>query len=116
MVLSELMIGDWYQWYADGKYYYYQVTKETFSESEDTIANFEPIPLMSKVLEKNGFLYNDNYNEWTLTDEHDFDIIVLCEVAKGYTMTTEGVTLSFQYVHQLQHLLRLCGINKEMKL
>lgn len=62
----------------------------------------EPIPLTSEILEQNGF-----------------------EVKVGpggkYQLTIEGVSCRvdfniIQYIHDLQHALRLCGIEKEIKL
>lgn len=72
MRVEELRIGNYYQWYADGKYYYFQIKPEDFQKRE--LANFEPIPLTEEILLKCGFekgieffSYNNFYidlNEW----------------------------------------------------
>ena len=91
MVKTELMIGDWYKWYADGKYYYYQVVSPTFQLDDSTISNFEPISLTKEILLENGFKVKDN--KYTLQ--------------KFYG---DGV-VSFVKVHQFQHWLRDCNIH-----
>lgn len=118
------MIGDWYYWEAEGKKYPLQVTKDTFKLSDEDISNFQPIPLTQEILEKNGFedqgfrhhnelngiddrvvLSNErkrmnSINEWHVhIDSEDHCIIASCELT---------------YVHELQHLLKLCKINKEI--
>jgi len=52
-----------------------------------------------------------------LSDEYTEDgVLVLYEVANAFAMTTEGMTIGLQNVHELQHLFRLCGITKEIEL
>ena len=89
------------------------------------VCNIEPIQLTSEILEKNGFekegvieLYNlyagidhrvtihddkeymNSSNEWYVhVDSEDYSTIAGCELT---------------YVHELQHLLRLCKIDKEI--
>lgn len=66
-----------------------------------------PIPLTEEILVKNGWrkhimLYkNEWYGDIGLFEEH----------GKFYYMD-----FKFEYVHQLQHALRLIGIEKEIKL
>lgn len=115
MKANELMIGDWYKWYADGYYYNYQVTKETFGNDEDTIANFEPIPLTPEILEKNGF-------EKLLDDDGIHYRFVLIEGHTKFALKYARSVfqwlnpIDFKYVHELQHALKLCGIEKEIEL
>ena len=76
--------------------------------------DLEPIPLTAEILEKNGFGVND-YNE-----EYDEDYGIEVEMNFEH-WTTEGGTCSgyfqtLRYVHELQHALRLCGIEKEIVL
>ena len=89
------------------------------------VCNIEPIPLTPEILEKNGFerdecitLYYDyigvddrvilnnnkayinSVNEWIVyIDSEDYSTIASCELT---------------YVHELQHILRLCKIDKEI--
>lgn len=87
-------------------------TGETIS-LEDIV----PIPLTPEILEKNGF-----HKEW------DEDIIlmvcdtIIVEIGDKYKLYKDGkmylrrVLAPLYYVHQIQHALRLCGIEKEIVL
>lgn len=75
------------------------------------------IPLTPKILEKNGFIPAANGVSWYLGDDDtDECLLMLNEIHNAFVMSTTGMTIGFQYVHQLQHLLRLCGIKKEITL
>jgi hypothetical protein len=89
------------------------------------IASVHPVPLTPEILEKNGFekegvieLYNlyagidhrvtihdnkeymNSNNEWYVhVDSEDYSTIAGCELT---------------YLHELQHILRLCKISKEI--
>ena len=82
----------------------------------------DPIPLTAEILEKNGF-------------ESDTNMFGLCyyELSKSYIIDNRGDRFCFvkrfpglrdstfhvidvKYVHELQHVLRLCGISKEIVL
>ena len=71
----------------------------------------EPIPLNPEILEKNGFEYNEHpfvqgWEQFGLTLYHGGD---------GYRVNCgQNVALQLDSVHQLQHALRLCGIEKEI--
>lgn len=76
----------------------------------------EPIPLTTEILEKYGFTEKSE-RRWVLSDEYTGDeVLVLLEVANAFAMTTEGMTIGFQNVYELQHLFKLCGITKEIEL
>lgn len=92
----------------------------------------EPIPLTREILEKNGFVcvevgdngigtpakYRNRFEKWECrTQWHTFHVFI-DRITNRYTMNAvhsnhiEGM----QYVHELQHALRLCGIDKEIEL
>ena len=96
---------------------------------EDAI---EPIPLTRKLLEKNGFEDGEYRNYcgfvWKLKAEGFREIGLTISLKQGY-LWGEKIKQDFpnsvgdkfnipniQYVHQLQHALRLCGIEKEIEL
>lgn len=123
MKASELMIGDWYQWYADGRYYLYQVKVDDFSK--DYVANFDPIPLTEEILKANGFVYdpnNDGNNVWVLRRERKYRV----DIYPYYQATVINISsdiadrigennchICYQcHVHELQHALRLCGLEE----
>lgn len=114
MKVEDLMIGDWYWWEAEGKKYPMQVTKDTFRLSDEDISNFQPIPLTPEILEKNG-LTNDPYGCHFKEDEYMALEISVEEEGVYWTISyNEYSILKLKYVHQLQHALKLCGIDKEI--
>jgi hypothetical protein len=125
MKVEDLMVGDWvyiteHPMRKEAK----QVKPEHFLRS---LVTFEPIPLTPEILEKNGFdrderitlycdyigvddrvilnndkAYINSANEWLVyIDSEDYSTIASCELT---------------YVHELQHILRLCKIDKEIVL
>ena len=73
----------------------------------------EPIPLTPEILEKNGFVlesYCGNVMSGKWWTRNDFVIHENMNDSVGKN------NFSYEYVHQLQHALRLCGIEKEIEL
>ena len=115
MKASELMVGDWVHIKA-----YNRNEKVTAIWANGVICNFrkdfdeiEPIPLTAEILEKNGFVYCDypfimGWQQFGLT---------LYKSGRGYAITCgTNVSLRINSVHELQHALKLCGIDKEIEL
>ena len=122
----DLMIGDWVKVTDDD-------TDDSFigqvkaideleninvQEGEDvaypySIDCLEPIPLTPEILEKNGF----KYNEHPFVQGYEQFGLVLYHGGDGYRINCgQNVALQLDSVHQLQHALRLCGIDKEIEL
>lgn len=74
----------------------------------DDFSWIEPIPLTAEILEKNGFVQDDE--SWWYKD---FRIVL--SSSKGVSLVC-GRQIKFCYVHELQHALRLCGIEKTIEL
>ena len=129
-----LMIGDWYYWEAEGKKYPMQVIKDTFKLSDEDISNFRPIPLTKDILEKNFIMYDLEYfipeypshnpeaNDY-FSIYHDrcsgLSTIWKTQYIDGFYSDVETKfvsVVSIKYVHELQHFLKSCMINKEIKL
>lgn len=86
----------------------------------------EPIPLTGKILEKNGFKVRGKYT-WVHRDNYcsiKLNIAPKVEI-EGETLNEQPILLQvdgatfklnliIEYVHELQHALRLCGIEKEI--
>ena len=75
------------------------------------ITKIEPIPLTSEILEKNGFVIESR-------DYHG-EPLQYCKLVDGLWIDISGENFfegKLEYVHQLQHALRLCGIEKEIEL
>ena len=118
MKVEDLMIGDWYYWEADGKKYPLQVTKDTFKLSDADISNFQSVLLTTETLEKNGF--KKHISNTRMFYHHDEYRLSYYLVNKHFTIYNQIngslVQRVITYVHELQHVLKLCGINKEIKL
>lgn len=75
----------------------------------------EPIPLTDEILRNNGFEYfHKNYA--SISREHPFMLRLdkwPDENGFGGVWTICDI-IDIRYVHQLQHALRLCGIDKEL--
>lgn len=85
-----------------------------------------PVPLTPEILEKNGFHPSPNY-KWELFYRNGYEITV--HFADGYPamgvepfvylfidFADKSLRLILEYVHELQHALRLLGIDKEIKM
>lgn len=117
------MVGDWVM-HANGTPM--QVKRIVFGHfacAENGGANcweynnkFKPIPLTPEILEKNG-LVNDPLGCYF--DEDEQMVLEISSTEEGIYWTInyhEYDILKLKFVHELQHALRLCGINKEIVL
>ena len=138
MKANELQIGD----YVDYRGLVIKVTslydkggsnEVGWSDKESVWVNADnvvPIPLITEILKKNGFETEDDVH-FSIQGQSDILELLLVEVPfDGYyfdIVRTEKIInkcnqrcyidryfASIDYVHQLQHALRLCGIEKEI--
>ena len=119
MGLSELMIGDWV--YRPDCYSKVKEIRENGIIGYDhlrgiiSFEELEPIPLTPEILEKNGFVYDSE-------DKLFEDIYPRISMLYAQYRLVENGGINYgemseiKYVHQLQHALRLCGIDKEIEL
>ena len=121
MKANELMIGDWLKHYNGTPMQVTKITTEHFACAEKRGMNcweynnkYEPIPLTPEILEKNG-LTNDPYGCHFKEDEYMTLEISVEEEGVYWTINyNEYSILKLKYVHELQHVLKLCGIDKEI--
>ena len=131
MKASELMIGDWvmvcpwdetpwkpkkitdinfHSW--EGVDFCDDVGVEGWDEL--SLDQIKPIPLTKEILEKNGFVKDDTWDEWVhFTNGIIIDFTLLVD-EDGFRLDIPNARIN--YVHELQHALKLCGINKEITL
>ena len=139
MKAKELMIDDWVKMY-NGKGEYLDNTQVNMVmldllEQEQSIMRLEPIPLTSELLERNGFERLPQHGcanpyHWML-EKYEEETDGLLYRIKAYETPFRGMfvsidnpsaceTISFgkqiEFVHELQHALRLCGIDKGITL
>ena len=127
------MIGDWVihknepimVWEIDD--YYDRINTEPDGYNAITcieISEVTPIPLTAEILEKNfnsienlpysdRYYYYTNYTEVEITEYIDSIWKVAVDVEMRGLPTWE---MYVTYVHELQHALRLCNINKEIEI
>ena len=137
MDCKDLMVGDWFksvdynspfritaiyddvvQTQAD---YQSEIDGNWYSEAE--IKDLVPIKLTDEILVKNGFTYEEDTflpdtGYWSLSNEdgllyftiNAFGVKGSGEVAFGYQ------DIALKYVHQLQNLLVIAGVEKEIEL
>ena len=123
MKAEELMIGDWvYSSFADvpckvisidtiiNGFTSVQVSNVKWKKD---IVSLSPIPITPEILEKNGF--SDDYRNY----DYNLSYAQSCGDIIGvaiYGRKAAIEDMDFKYVHELQHALRLCGIEKEIVL
>ena len=113
MEAKELMIGD-------------KVMVKVLSQIPDTYVlhtwtandysrdiQVKPIPLTTKILEENDFWEDEDdiryHNESEMWVHTDVDLTI--EKFEGRFQCYEIPDMQFNYVHQIQQALRLCGLN-----
>ena len=117
MDCKDLMVGDWVicNHYQD-KPFTKQFGVADFAKGDYEFC--EPIPLTEEILVKNGF--EKTTNDWNrhgrpliIFESMGFPTISIHADMDMKHFWVHG-TIDLTYVHQLQHLLRLCGIEKEL--
>ena len=138
MNAKELMIGDWV--HVDGKpqkviEILHHGINPTYYSMSDEIEGYtheeqiEPIPITKEILEKSGFvddLYSENRFILKGKDEEqvfywfeEYGRHNSCNVFGANIENSHGHYFSgrnIRYVHELQHALRMCNIEKEIVL
>lgn len=79
--------------------------------------DLQPIPLTPEILEKNGFEAR-GYEELVLdADEYCFALQKGVDGINAWWWEMfSSPIIPINYIHELQHVLRLCGIEKEIEL
>ena len=115
---TDLMIGDWVCLKDDVQYespmkvdgilaHNISLEGEGFLGDADEIIS--PIPLTAEILEKNGWRHdttNHMYDIW-LHEDVEFNI----EKWNGKFICSDDNQIKLYSVHQLQQILRLCGLD-----
>ena len=146
MKANELMIGDWVyrpDCYDQVKEIKHDgVIGIDSIRGLITFSELEPIPLTPEILEKNGFYYGYTSNEYDIAsntiaqldpedkgwvwDDGDGSVkVIFPNEADGGMMAIDDQSFDRHldlvfceciFVHELQHALRLCNIDKEIML
>ena len=88
----------------------------------EKLENIKPIPLTAEILEKNGFI-KQAYDGWLISVDNGRGQI---EYRKDYfngllridynKKPFSKLMIKVKYVHELQHALRLCNIEKDIEI
>ena len=136
MKANELMVGDYISVKPSGmpikiaavhhkKVAYHAVINKLTWVRESLL---EPIPLTPEILEKNGFkkfdfLHIKGQYQWAWWENILISVTLWCrelnnDTKDGMMLKIEApnssLCLKVNYIHELQHALRLCGIEKEI--
>lgn len=79
----------------------------------------EPIPITPEILERNGFKKNGEYDEWNIGTWRTPYLLGVSLERPAITIKWNGSSVFIdqaKYIHQLQHALRLAGVEKEIEL
>ena len=140
MEANELMIGDYVYNHRDWECPIVEIHKNSaiviarhYGEEEFLLSDLRPIPLTSEIFEKNGFeksysfsLTADGYKKVPVYKYKNMkqvqdickNLIKVCVNLDGSKYDVEfGIgshIFDLEYVHQFQHALKLCGIEKEI--
>lgn len=143
---KSLMIGDWVSVKSCSKPNFYKVSKldpnressvypihverpaeglsYTFLDEDE----IEPIPLTAEILEKNGFVdchtIGEKFELRIHLDKDNYQVVsyyfglaaLSIKTEYSYSLSPTIDRLRIKYVHELQHALKLCKINKEVVL
>ena len=117
---TELMIGDWVLLFDK-----YPAKVEAIGDTDAYLldddgvrwnvgyAFIKPIPLTAEILEKNGKRRDDNETVTTFFFD-DGGHITHAARTKKRCDEIQILGRSIRYVHELQHALRFCGVEKEI--
>lgn len=118
---NELMIGDWVANPINEKpMRVMSLTRDIELGLSGFYDNVTPIPITAEILERNGFVKN-KYGEMILDEELGTSEIYLVleptydEEYYWWRVNNELIT-KIKSVHELQHILRLCNIDKEIEI
>lgn len=84
---------------------------EDFLHSQLGMKSIEPIPITEDILKANGFVYDAINRRWD-KDNLPFNGIKSYGTDFPFMVVLSGYGIELHYVHELQHVLRLCGITE----
>ena len=131
MKANELMIGDWVRFLDDqdcftdnkvegidelGNILVSGLPDEEYNIVEEPVWTaaecFEPIPLTPEILEKNGF---KEYNGYGYAGNKGYYLKGFY-INHDFSIRIANINCKVNFIHELQHALKLCGIEKTIEL
>ena len=127
MKATELMIGDWVccTFWSEPKNYQVDELKHCADNELKVVVRdigflifpekyIEPIHLTPEILEKNGLEWRGNCGMFKEDTDYYLELLKEDDIIWWSVNWAEYTLIPIHYVHQLQHALRLCGIDKEI--
>lgn len=128
MEAKDLMIGDYVYNHRNWECPIVEIHKNSaiviarhYGEEEFLLSDLRPIPLTTEILEKNGFDISDpevkQYHFEEDGQRYHFSLRQMYNKDNkpdGYSFFAFSVLTIIDYVHQLQHAFKLCGITREI--
>ena len=129
MKATELQIGDLVQGFVPDSYsWIYGIFNEgriaIIAEPSKTYIelspeDIQPVPITPEFLENNGFTKSERYEVWKIiSDDYELRItpwrVAVIFLDEDGSDKEEFSAPRPKYVHELQHALKLCGIEKEI--
>ena len=128
MKITDIMIGDW----VDVRNSADKNTPHIERITPAHLLRDEPclgIPITPEILEKIGFVLKPDGWLWCADDGNEYQNYIFIQFRRGggdgfsvrkceinFFNKALAVFRNIQYVHQLQHTMRICGINKEIQI
>ena len=115
MTYKELMVGDFLQAQPNNKIVRVVEIKDDEIVCNERCYDLKPIPITHNILRKIGFCPGQ-HSDFLSGINSDYRVEYLDY--NGFTIksTTSRLKINCDYVHELQHALRLCKIDKEIEL
>lgn len=109
MKATELMIGDWVLLYGEPT----KVTATLLNMMaiDEDSKDVQPIPLDKPMLKANGFNGEDKLFAYYHCEDEDHPFVVT-KNKYGFYCIIANRLVYINFVHELQHALRLCGLNE----
>lgn len=125
MKTSELMLGDWVRFYPSGESVRVErltaaMIKDDGSLCYNDCTDYAPISITGDILEASGIRYKPSpcIYLWQSSCK-SYHVYMMNIIDDIWSITVKGkkgeVDIYGRYVHELQHALRLCGIDFEIK-
>lgn len=100
----------------------YGISSDIMLEDGEEYSEVNPIPLEKNILLKNGFLPADDKRSFVLADDY-YDVVIYEITESIWSVSYSNLECSsfdarvcVCHVHELQHMLRFWGIEKELEL
>lgn len=88
-------------------------THEEIESEKLSVENISPIPITPEILEQNGCTLAWHYRGAL---KYECEAFSATQERDRWTIACNDIVATIQYVHQLQHLLRIAGATKEINL